>query len=153
MIVADATTLTAFCLIGRSELIPRLVGKVAVSDYAEREIMQLLERFDPGCAGPGGDVAEVVQIDVAAPTLSISEGETLALARQVGARLLVSDDPVVRSEARRDGMNAVGTIGLLYAARARGLIEDVAKPLERLRQVGYAISPRCEQALLQRARE
>jgi len=151
MIVADASTLTAMALIGRVELIVKLVGKVSASDYTVREVKETLAALDPSCAPPGEDVVQTAPIDVASPTLSTSEGETLALARQQGAKLVLSDDPVLRAEARKYKVNSLGTVGLLYAARARGLMGDVRQAVERLRQVGYALSPGCERKLLSRA--
>jgi len=150
MIIADSTTLAALTLIGRADLMTQLLGKVTISDGAERELRATLAALDPECAMPGEDVVEMASVDVGAGALAASETETLAAAQQMEAKLLVSDDAVVRAEAQALRLSSVGTLGVLYAAKARGLIEDVAAELAKLRAAGYAASPQCEQSLLTR---
>ena len=149
MVIADATTLGAMALIGRAHLIPRLVGKVKITDETAAEIKEFLQARDPSCALPE-DVAEVVAVDVSYATLSTSESETLELGRRIKAKLLLSDDVALRREARKERINTMGTVGLLYAARCRVLIPNVEEPLEALHKAGYTICLRCERALLGR---
>ena len=151
MIVADSTVLVALSLIGQAELMRRLFGKVMVSSATIEEMRNMLAALAPGCQGPSEDGLSVVAVDVPAPAMSISESETMEVCRREQAKLLVSDDAVVRREARKGGINCIGTLGVLYAASGRGLLTDLSDPLARLRAAGCAVSPVCEEMLLKRA--
>ena len=151
MIAADTTTLTALCLIGRVDLVRRLFGKIVISSTADEELRKILRALDPDCEPPSPDIVEVVAVDISAPAMSLSESETLELCRRVTASHLLTDDPVVRAEAKKQGTNCIGTLGVLHAARARGIIQDIEEALARLRQVGYAAAPECERVLLDRS--
>lgn len=153
MIPADATTLVAMSLLGRTDIVRRLVGKVTVGDATAREIEAAVETLDPGCQPPGEEVLEVVYMDVTAPTLSLSESETLQLARENEARLALSDDPVIRQELRAHGTRSIGTPGLLYGAYVRGLIQDLEEPIRRLQQAGYRLSEECREGLREAAQK
>ena len=149
MIVADATTLAALALIGKADVLVKLVGKVKISDQTERELKEILGARGSGHPFPD-EVVEVVTVDVSYATLSLSESETLQLGRQIKAKVLITDDAVLRREARKDRMVPLGTLGILYAARRKALIPNLEEVFTRLREVGYGIAPACERMLLTR---
>jgi len=151
MIVADSTAVTALTLAGCVEVVGRLFGKVIISTTAAREMNEVLAALDPDCRPPEAKDIDPVAIDVPLTAMSMSESESIELCRQVKSRLLISDDPVVRAEAAKERIACIGTLGILYAARSRGIIQDIETPLERLRRLGWFISPECEQLLLSRA--
>jgi predicted nucleic acid-binding protein len=151
MIAADPTTVVAMSLMGRPDLIRRLVGKVTVGDTTAREIEAMVRAFDSGAEPPGEEVLEVIYLDLTAPAFSRSESEAVHLAREKDATFVLTDDAVVREECRSIGVRSIGTLGLLFAARAKGLLDDLEEPLRRLREIGYAIAPHCEKALLKAA--
>jgi len=152
MIVADVTTLVALSLMRKADLLTKLLGKVTATDSVMRELKAVLAALDPECPVPGADVVEVTSVDMSGGVLSVAESETLAAAQETKAKLVLSDDAVVRSEARAGHMGAMGTLGVLYAAKMRGLLADVDEPLARLRECGYAVSQRCEKALRERVK-
>ena len=151
MIAADATTLVALSLAGQAHLVAKLLGKVTITDSTEREIKAVLAALKPDCAPPGGDTVELAFVDLGTPALSRSESETIVLARQKGAKLILTDDLVVRDAVREEGIKVVGTAGLLYAACARGLVKDLSAVIAQMRSAGYSMSDECERTLMARA--
>lgn len=149
MIVADATTVVAMTLTDNLSTMKRLVGRISVGDNTERQIRTVVEELDPSCDPPGDDVVDVVYFDISTPTLSRSETETIQLAREKSAKLVLTDDPVVRSELNAVGIPAIGTVGLLFAGHSRGLIDDLAGDVDRLSEVGYALSEQCKELLFE----
>lgn len=147
MITADATTLVAMSLLARNDIVRRLVGKVTVGDATAREIEATVQILDPECQPPGEEVVEVTYMDITAPMLSLSESETVQLAREHGVRLALSDDPVMRRELLAHGTRTIGTPGLLFAAYMHGMIQDPEESLRRLQQAGYRLSEPCRAAL------
>ena len=88
---------------------------------------------------------ELVQL---LPDLGHGEREVVAQALQEQILSVALDDLDARRTARRVGLQPVGTIGLLLAARKRGMLPSLADELERLRALGFRVSASlCEQAL------
>jgi predicted nucleic acid-binding protein len=86
-------------------------------------------------------------------TLNVDEGEreAISLACEIHAVVILMDDRKGRSEALRCGLQVTGTIGLLEAAAARGLV-DLAKVFQLLRQTTARLDEELMQAALQRHR-
>lgn len=80
--------------------------------------------------------------------LDRGEAEAMALLRQAGAGLLLTDERRARRYAEREGLPVTGTIGILGRARDRGMVAAVAPFLDDLRHQGFWISA----GLLERVR-
>ncbi|MDQ4077461.1 MAG: DUF3368 domain-containing protein [Chloroflexota bacterium] len=81
--------------------------------------------------------------DLLAPltqTLDPGEAEVIALALELGTLDVVLDDLEARRFARRSGLQPVGTLGLLLAAKRQGLIEQITPEIEKLRAAGLRAS-------------
>jgi predicted nucleic acid-binding protein len=79
----------------------------------------------------------------------LDEGErsALTLALQRGATVLV-DELRGRAVTARLGLRVVGTLGLLLAARERGLVGPLRPLVERLQGSGYYLSRRLVEQVL-----
>lgn len=99
---------------------------------------------------PVGDrqAVEIVQAD-----LDLGEAEVIALAREVGADRVVMDDLDARRFARRLGLEMIGTVGLLLAARLRGELPSIRQEIERLESLGLRVASSLVEAVLQAAGE
>jgi predicted nucleic acid-binding protein len=81
------------------------------------------------------------------------EAETIVLARELHAGRVVMDDLDARRFAHRVGLNVVGTLGLLLAARLDGKILSLQSEIERLAQAGFHAAPELVSRLLREAGE
>jgi hypothetical protein len=68
--------------------------------------------------------------------LGVGERETIALAVEREADLVILDDQEGRAIARTRGLSVTGTIGVLVEARERGLISSIRTELDRLIEAG-----------------
>ena len=68
--------------------------------------------------------------------LDSGEAETIVLARQEQADVVLLDEKEARRIARRLGMRVLGTIGLLIWARHKGLISNLGTELKTLQEKG-----------------
>ena len=86
-------------------------------------------------------------------TLNVDEGEreAIALAREIKAVAILMDDRKGRVEAMRCGLQVTGTIGLLEAAAARGLV-DLTKAVQLLRLTNARLDDELLEAALRRQR-
>lgn len=85
--------------------------------------------------------------------LDKGEAEAIALARELEADRLVMDDLDARRVARRLGLDTVGTLGLLLAARLRGELASLKQEIDRLHREGFRVSSALVEAVLREAGE
>ncbi len=82
------------------------------------------------------DRASVTQLQ---ESLHLGESEAIALAREIGADLVILDDARAREIAEAMGIRVVGLLAVLLDAKRKGLITQVRPLLEALRQQGFFI--------------
>ncbi|MFZ5919219.1 MAG: DUF3368 domain-containing protein [Chloroflexota bacterium] len=92
-------------------------------------------------------------VEILLADLDRGEAEAIVLAREIGADRLVMDDLDARRFARRVGLEVIGTMGLLLAARLRGEIRSVREEIEQLREYGFRVAPALVRVILEEARE
>jgi predicted nucleic acid-binding protein len=85
--------------------------------------------------------------------LGAGESESLALALEAEADLVVLDDKAARRLATQLRLTVVGTLGLLLRAKEAGLIPSIRPKLEALRTLPFHVSPRLRENILTQARE
>jgi uncharacterized protein len=87
------------------------------------------------------------------PDLGAGERGVIAQALQVGAVSVVLDDLDARRTARRMGLRPIGTVGLLLAARKRGMVPSLRRELDRLEAHGFYASAEFREQVLREAGE
>lgn len=144
--VADASPLIALQQIGQLELLRALFGQVTIPQAVAREVRQTVPA-----------TSWIVERALSQPTarsaqraaLGPGEREALSLALELGAAHLVVDEKAARQAALALGLNVVETVGVLLAAKRKGLIPNVRPLLDDLVRQSFWIAPRLiEQALL-----
>ena len=86
-------------------------------------------------------------------SLGAGESETLALALEVEADLVLLDDKAARRLASQLRLTVFGTLGLLLKAKESGLIPSIRPKLEALRSLPFHISSRLRENILTHAHE
>jgi hypothetical protein len=92
-----------------------------------------------GAPPPWLEVRKATRTVESARELHAGEREAIALARELGV-LLLMDDFDGRSEARRLGLDVVGTLGVLDEAAERGLL-DFPLVLGNLLRTSFRVAP------------
>src|SRR5205823_1782681 len=85
--------------------------------------------------------------------LGLGECAAMALAMELSSDWLVLDDEAARRVAHGYGLPVTGTVGVILAARERGVIPAVRPVLDALRKGGARISDRLYAEALKRAGE
>jgi predicted nucleic acid-binding protein len=150
-IVADTSSLNYAVLIGESETLHRLYGRVVIPEAVFRELksLQAPEPVRTWIASPPEwlDVQSTpAASDAALTSLGPGEREAIALAEQLGVTLLM-DESDGRREARRRSVPVTGLLGALRDAGDRGLT-DFPQALARLRKTTFRLSPKLFQSLM-----
>ena len=81
------------------------------------------------------------------PSLGQGEIEAMQLALETGQALLVLDDRLARREAKRRGLDYIGTARMLFLAEHGSIIDDAETVMQRMSERGYRISPSVVQRL------
>ena len=145
--VVDTSTLIALGHLHLLRLLPLLFGEVYVPQG-------VVDEWTEGSAGSPEEAAaleglspgwlQVRPLDIGSPAnqanLGRGEEEVIALARDIGAEYAVLDDLAARDLAVSRGLRVIGTVGILIAARRKGVIPSVIPLLENLREEGFHLS-------------
>jgi predicted nucleic acid-binding protein len=70
------------------------------------------------------------------------EAEAIILAAEVGAHWLLMDERIGRQAALASGLqpdHLIGTLGILLAAKERGLIEEISDKMDELQRQGFRL--------------
>jgi predicted nucleic acid-binding protein len=149
-VVADASALIALDQIGQLWLLKKVFGQVVIPSAVAREV----ER--------GQQLAAWVQVRmlrgplderVAAASLDRGESEAISLALEAKATHLILDDLPARRLATGLGIPVVGTAGVVYLAKARGLVPAMRPVLDALRAKGFRLRQDVYEQLLENAGE
>jgi predicted nucleic acid-binding protein len=158
LVVADTGPLNYLVLIDAIELLPKLFEKVYTPAAVRAELL------DPDAPGivrawsaqpPSWLQVRQVTSAIDDPTwraLDVGEREALALARALGAELVLMDDRAGVAVAQQQGFTVTGTLGVLDLAAQRGLV-DLADAFARLRTTTFRYPPEIMDALLAQQRE
>lgn len=154
IVVADASPLILLGQVGQLELLRELFGEVLVPRSVWEEAT---DNALPGSEAVTSATWLVVRQDPegTAPLDHLGRGEAMAfaLARQVGADLLLVDDLQARKAARRQGVAVRGTLGVLVAAKEAGLVLELRPPIKDLIAAGMRVSDRLVDEVLRAAGE
>lgn len=146
IVVADTSPLNYLVLIGQIEILPKMFGSVILpravyeellAPSAPEEVRAWLDRLptwiEVRTASKGSDPS--------LGNLGVGEREAILIAEEIRADQLIMDDQRGRREARKRGIQAVGTLSVLQAAARAGLL-DLSTALERLQRTNFFMSPR-----------
>jgi hypothetical protein len=151
VVVADASVLIALVQIGQLALLERLYVEVVIPPAVQREVAPSLPTL------PSWIHAQALQrpLDrrVAEAALDAGETEAISMALETRAEWVILDDLQARRLAKDVGLSVVGTAGVLFAAKQRGLIPAVRPPLDALRAAGFRLRKDVFEEILKAAGE
>lgn len=148
-VVSDASPLIALHQIGQLGLLEALFGAVLIPAAVARET--------PGVERPSWLVERALMKPLAPGVvragLGPGESEAISLALELDADRLILDELPARSLAQSLGLTMIGTLGILLAAKRRGLIPAVREPMDVLRRAAFRVAPDLYENVLRKAGE
>ena len=142
IVISDTSPLLVLEKIGHLGILPLLYGEVVIPAEVE------LELRDKAHAAAGAAIfaacgawLRVCAAESTEPIAGLDPGEAaaIALARELGADLLLIDEKFGRRVAMECGLAIRGTVGVLEEAASRKLI-DLSEAFERLKTTDFRIS-------------
>jgi predicted nucleic acid-binding protein len=132
IVVSDTTCLTTLLKAGMQDLLIGLFEEVCVPPAVFDELAAFHPRIP--------SFVRVVPLEdtqtIVPNTLGRGETEAIKLAKVLKADLLLSDDRKARAVAKELGITCRGVLGLLLAAKHRGLIASVRDAIRRVETQG-----------------
>jgi predicted nucleic acid-binding protein len=148
-VVSDASPLIAFQQLGQLGLLGTIFGTVLIPPAVASEALSverpvwILERA----------LAKPLATEVTHAGLGPGESEAISLALELHADRVIIDELAGRSLAQRLGLPLIGTLGILLAAKRRGLIPAIREPIDILRRGGFRVANDLYEDLLRKAGE
>jgi len=143
MIVSDTSSITSLFQIQRLELLHDLLGPITITPAVKRELYAIHEQAQAidqldwiQTVGPQDQRMVLTLLK----TLDLGEAESITLALEQQAHLLVIDEFQGRKVAQEYGVKVVGVLGLLIQGKQRGLIASVKREVEQLRKIGFRLN-------------
>ena len=156
IIVADSSILICFAAAKKLSLLKKLAGKLIIPQAVYEEIAV---KGKPGeyevMASDWIEVKAIKGIEEMQKLpqhLGRGEKEAIALAGEIDGFLLI-DDPSGRREAERQGIEFVGTLGILQEAQAKRVIYKIKPILDELITSGLRIHPKLYKEFLEKIGE
>jgi predicted nucleic acid-binding protein len=160
IVVTNTSPLTNLAAIGQFDLLRHLYRRVHVAEGVWEEL-NAQGRHWPGrdqvaqadwverCTVQNRDLVLALERD-----LDHGEAQTIALALELGADLVLLDEQEGRHAAQRFGLHVVGVVGILLEAKAKGAIHTMRPHLDALRQTaGFYVSASLYERALELANE
>jgi predicted nucleic acid-binding protein len=150
-VVSNSSPLIALARIQRLDLLPAIFESILIPPAVAREIAPSI-RVLP-------DWLQIQAASVLPPApvrrrrLGAGETEALALAIELRADWIILDDLPARRFAEASGLNVIGTLGTLVAAKRAGLLKSIRPELDALVRTSFFLSPQLYDQLLQAAGE
>lgn len=149
IVVADTSPLNYLVLLGHVDVLRILYGRVAIP-HAVRD--EMLAARAPALVKAWAadlpmwmELISALRIDPTLPEiLGDGEREAISLAMELKADLVLVDDLPARIAVEKRGFVATGCLTVLLDASRRGYL-DFGKSLDKLKSLGFRMSPALEE--------
>jgi hypothetical protein len=160
IVVSNTSPLTNLAAIGQFDLLHKLYDEIHIAQAVWEELNAQGQRW-PGCKEVAAadwierhTVRNRALITALQRDLDPGEAESIALALELEAGLILLDEREGRHAAQRMDLHVIGVVGLLLEAKANDIINAVRPSLDGLRQTaGFYLSESLYQHALMLADE
>lgn len=156
-VISDSSTLIGLARIDQLSLLETLYGEVIIPSGVFNEV---LKETKPGSNKikhapyiKTEKVKDAISVDFLIANLGKGEAESLVLAREKRADLILIDERKARKIARRAGFKVMGVLGVLLTAKHRGVIPHIKPFIKELNRHGFRLSNKVIQETLKEAKE
>ena len=151
IVICDASALNYLCRIGHIEVMRSLFGKVVlppavVAEMSRQSTPESVRSFIASLPN-WLEIDAAAQIEPSLAKLGAGEREVISLAIELHADLVIIDDKAARRAAERNGLNVLGTLGVLKLAAERNLV-NLATAVRQLCDSGFFMSEELLQSIL-----
>ena len=145
-VVSNSSPLIALARIERLDLLPAIFESILIPPAVAREIVPSIQvlpawlRIQPPNVLPPASLLR--------RRLGDGEWEALALAIELKADGIILDDLPARRAAETNGLNVIGTLGMLITAKRTGLLKSIRPELDALLRTSFFLSSKLYDELM-----
>ena len=160
IVVCNTSPLTNLASIGKFDLLFRLFGSIHIPEGVWDELNARNQRWPGSLETENADwiqrhtVQNQSLVTALRKDLDQGESESIVLAMELDADILLLDEKEGRHTAQRFNIPILGVVGILLAAKSHQEIDKIRPLLDALRQrAGFYLSASLYQAVLHQADE
>lgn len=159
IVVSNATPLINLAKINKLEILQTLFKKIVIADEVFHEIVHRgkgkwgSKEVQEAQWMTVKSVKNTLSVELLLSELDRGEAETIILAKELKADLVLIDQPKPRQIAAFGKLNVRGTLGILVQAKSKKVIPRVRPYLDELRAKGTWIGDTVYHEVLRKARE
>ncbi len=150
-VLCNASPLIALAQLDELELLRLIFGSIIVPPAVRDEVAPTLPILPVWVEVRR--LQNPLDVSIGAAELGRGESETLALALETGARLVLLDDRDARRLAERLNLPMAGTAKILFTAKQRGYLPSLKPALDALIALDFRLSPGIYELILRDAGE
>ena len=144
IVIADSSPLISLAAIDKLELLEDYFEEVYVPYSVYREVFIYDKPFSSKLKkylkNKIINVKNQHMVSILNEKIDLGEAEAITLAFEKKADFIILDDLKARKTARRNGLNVIGTLGLLLEAKKEGKILNLKKLIEILKKNDIRLS-------------
>ncbi len=146
IVVSDASGISNLIQVGQIDLLRKLYGELLISPGVYRELvvmpaqMAVLNTLDWITSSAPANQELIVRL-INERNLDLGEAESIALALERNADVLVIDESLGRKVALDFRIQIIGVLGVLIKAKQEGIIDYVRPIIDDLLQIGFRLHP------------
>ena len=156
LVVSDTSSISNLIQIGLIDLLHDLYGEVVITPAAQRELYRIdtqvviLEKLSWVKVQAPKNQKLVLEL---LGELDLGEAESIALALEIKADLLIIDEYAGRQTALKLGLRITGLLGVLIQAKKLERISEVSEYIQDLKRVGFRLNQKLIQTVLEKLGE
>jgi len=140
MIIGDSSALVALATMDRLDLLEKIFDTIYVPQAVYDEVTISYKPQSVKLQEFLTDKVVKVELDISKMGLGQGELEAITLYKDKKADFLLIDDRRAKSFAKLNGLNVIGSLGVMILAKDGGYINSIRKDLEKLKASSLFIS-------------
>ena len=157
IVISDTSVITYLIQIDELLLLKELFGEVIIPEKVKEELSQISGQLSIIESTDWIKVRRITNQNLyneIEENLDSGETESIVLAIELQADILLIDEKKGRRIAEKYGLRITGLLGILIEAKEENIIKEVKPMLDRLiYEIGFRISPRLYQEILKKVNE
>jgi hypothetical protein len=157
IIIADSSPLIALALIEKLNLLEQLYKELYFPAAVFKEVAETEKPFAKELQlflhGKVKNVENILAVEMLSGDIGAGEAEAIVLSLEQKPSAVLIDDLKARRFAKMNGLDVIGTMGILLKAKKAGLIQKIKPLIATLLLKDIRISSKIIEITLQAARE
>ena len=152
IVISDTSPITALLTINQIEILEKIYKQVIIPEAVYNEL--LVEHIDIPEFIKIDKVMDRHKVELLLNEIDLGEAESIVLAKEKNADLVLIDEQIGRKIAEREGLQIIGLIGVILIAKKKRYIDSIRQIISLLEEkAGFWISDSLKKYVFEIAEE